>query len=192
MEWTEEYLSYKGVSMQEARDFIMDNVTNDLHTVFSVCVSFGVNNDMIADILQSDFPGLTGEVVSEYFDANGFSGSLLGFTDIAPTAPTTPIGPIDVVADGTYQGTYSGAEYGEFAFLVNDTYVQGQWYSPSYQEYGDLSGTVDNATGAVSLYSADEDGIAITFTGVISGDDASGSWSMPSYGSGSFDATLVG
>lgn len=76
---TEEYLISQGVTMQIARDFIMSNYELNLETVFNVCKQYGVNNDMIAEILATDIPGLTGNTVSGFFDTFGFNGNDLGF-----------------------------------------------------------------------------------------------------------------
>lgn len=54
----------------------MNNLTT-LNTVFNTCKQFNVTNDMIAEILADDFPGVTGAIVSNYFTNNGFSGSEL-------------------------------------------------------------------------------------------------------------------
>lgn len=75
---TEEYLSSKGVTVEIARDFIMNNYESNLETVFNVCKEFGVNNDMIADVLENDISGLTGEIVADFFNANAFDGDSLG------------------------------------------------------------------------------------------------------------------
>lgn len=76
---TEGYLSSKGVTVEIARDFILNNYELNLETVFSVCKEYGVNNDMIAEILESVIPGLTGTVVKNFFDTNQFDGNALGF-----------------------------------------------------------------------------------------------------------------
>mgnify|MGYP003387162545 CR=1 FL=1 len=73
-----EHLATHGVSMKGAQAFIMGNL-NNLSFVFNVCKDFGVNNDMIAEILEEDFPGLTGNVVSSYFDSHELIGSQLDF-----------------------------------------------------------------------------------------------------------------
>ena len=79
---TQQYLASKGVSMDQAETFIMDNLDHP-DTIYNVCRDFGVNNDMIADIVQTDFPGVNGTIVSNFFDSNGFDGSALGFTQEA-------------------------------------------------------------------------------------------------------------
>ena len=48
---TEEYLESKNVTMQVAKDFIMNNYVENLDTVFNVCKEFGVNNDNSISII---------------------------------------------------------------------------------------------------------------------------------------------
>ena len=69
---------HPGITVQIARDFIMDNFSA-LTLVYNTLITYGINNDMVAEILASDFPGLTGEIVSDFFDSNGFNGTELGF-----------------------------------------------------------------------------------------------------------------
>ena len=85
-----EHLSSHGVTVEVANAFIMGNLDN-LELIYTTCQQFGVNNDMIAEILASNFSGLTGAVVSSFFDASGFNGNALGFdsTVIAPSATGT-------------------------------------------------------------------------------------------------------
>lgn len=135
---------------------------------------------MITDILQSDFPGVNGTVVSNYFNSNGFNGARLGFNSSN-----------DNVDSGVYSGSYGGSQSGSFEFTVVDSTVSGTWYSPAWGEYGYVSGSVDNETGNLYLTSSDEDGVPISFTGVIDNESADGSWSMPYYGNGSFSTELA-
>lgn len=83
----QQHLATYDVSINVARNFIMSNLEN-LGTVYTTCLFYGVNNDMIAEILANDFPGLTGQVVSSYFDDHGFHGNSLGFNSIE-TVDTT-------------------------------------------------------------------------------------------------------
>jgi len=72
---TESYLSKYGISIEQAYTFIMSNL-NNLQLVFDTCKEYGVNNDMIADIVGS---GYTGSDVENYFNDNGFNGAELGY-----------------------------------------------------------------------------------------------------------------
>jgi hypothetical protein len=177
---TQQYLADKGVSMEQAQTFIMDNLDN-LENIYDVAKEFSVNNDMIADIVQANFPGLNGTVVSGFFDNNGYDGNALGFNSNVA----------DVVIDGLYSGSYSGSQNGTFDFTIADTSVSGTWYSPAWAETGYVYGSVDNQTGSLDLRSNDEDGVAISFTGVITDTSVNGTWSMPLYGDGSFSAHLA-
>lgn len=184
---TEDYLAQLVVTtdivtMDTARDFIMENI-NEPQVIYGLCKYFNVNNDMIADILQSEFPGLTGQIVSDFFTSNGFDGNSLGFNALNQS--------IDIVSDGNYSGQYNGDQLGTFSFVVNDDDITGSWYSPTWDETGSLSGYVNNETGALSISSSDEDGVPITFTGQMLNDDASGTWNMPIYGNGTFSADLI-
>jgi len=85
---TQDYLAGFGVNMEQAQTFIMENL-DDIETIYNVCQQFGVNNDMIADVIQTNFPGLTGAAVSNAFSSNGFNGNALGFN--APIAPIAPV-----------------------------------------------------------------------------------------------------
>ena len=75
---TQEYLSKYGVTLKEARDFVMNNLDH-LDVVYNTAKEFGVNNDMLADIVSSDFPGVTGKTVNNFFNQHGFDGISLGF-----------------------------------------------------------------------------------------------------------------
>lgn len=75
---TEEYLSGLDVSMKSANEFIMNNLDN-LELVYNTCKQFGINNDMIADIVNLN---ITGETVSNYFDNNKLNGSELNFDSL--------------------------------------------------------------------------------------------------------------
>lgn len=176
MTTAQSHLEGYGVTMQVARDFLMDNI-DDVHTIYSVCQQFGVNNDMIAEILQSDFPGVNGTIVSSFFDNNGFSGASLGFSSS------------DIVADGIYTGTYDGAASGLFSFSVTDDQVTGTWTNPSWNESGYVSGYVDNETGDLNVTSSDSDG-DISFIGILTTQSTSGTWSS-AVGTGVFSGELA-
>lgn len=70
---TESHLSQYGISIQQANTFIMSNLSN-LKMVFDTCKTYGVNNDMIAEIYGH---GVNGTNVKEFFNSNGFTGSEL-------------------------------------------------------------------------------------------------------------------
>lgn len=73
---TSEYLANLGVTMQQAKDYIMANLGSPA-TIFNTCAQFGVTNQMLADI----YGGVTADQVESFFDSQGLDGSLLNGTD---------------------------------------------------------------------------------------------------------------
>lgn len=73
---TQEYLSSLGVSMDQARQFILSNLATP-GTIFNVAYENRVTSGMLAEVLSNDFYGLNSAIVESYFDGLGFDGSLL-------------------------------------------------------------------------------------------------------------------
>lgn len=74
---TQQYLESYNITLDEANNFILSNLSN-LKLVFDTCKKFGVTNNMIADIVV--FGGLKdvdGTVVSNYFSSHGINSSEL-------------------------------------------------------------------------------------------------------------------
>ena len=94
MNEAEVLLSSYGITMQVASDFIMNNI-DDISYIHGVAKDYGVTNDMLAQILQDQFPGLTGQVVANYFATKGIDSS-----DLGGTPPNIP-----VVDDSNSQNT---------------------------------------------------------------------------------------
>lgn len=69
----ETYLAQFGVTVAQAREFILSNV-NSPGTIFSVADQFGVTTDMLAEIVGG---GFTGDDVTAWFAARGFNASQL-------------------------------------------------------------------------------------------------------------------
>lgn len=74
-----EHLASMGVSMSQAHDFIMGNL-NSPSTIYQVARQFGVDSQMLADILAIEMPGLSAETVENFFSAQGFNGAALHAT----------------------------------------------------------------------------------------------------------------
>jgi len=81
----ESHLSSYGVTMAQAKDFIMTNIA-DLTLIYNTCKTYHVTNDMIAEILQTTFPDLDGTTVANYFATNGIDS-----TDLGGAAPTISV-----------------------------------------------------------------------------------------------------
>lgn len=163
MATTEEFLlNNYGVTMKVARDFILDNIS-DLTTVFNTCKQFGVNNDMIADILANDFPDLSGGIVSSFFDSNGFTGSLLGFTN-----PTTAGKDLDLSNLNNYNSVIL---YENVSKVLIDGITSSALYNFSYGDASTWNGLaslgftdVTNTAGYEIAYNSQTVGIGVDMT----------------------------
>jgi len=142
----QQHLAQYGVSVQVAKDFIMSNL-DSLGTIYNTCQQFGVNNDMIAEIL--DINGVDGQFVSSFFTSNGLNGDALGFdtaTELTQTeeflsqyAGTWDMTGLELLNIGEYYGDSSlGSSY--FSLNENGNFV-------SYIDgAGSLSGTITEVT----------------------------------------------
>ncbi|WP_293269052.1 hypothetical protein [Neptunomonas sp.] len=166
---TQEHLTQFNVTMEQAQNFIMDNLS-DLGTVYSACNQFSVNNDMIAEIIQDNFPGLTGEGVSSFWDSVGFDGDALGFNSNSnSTGGTLDISGVLAHEEVTLHENIS-EHYGQQLLTLNsglmDEYILTESTNiGSPEEYGY---TFDGAYGGVSSYSHNN-GNELTIVGVNSG-----------------------
>ena len=68
------YLADLGISVEEAKSFIMENL-DDVEKIHNVAKEFGVNNDMLAQVLQDQIPGLTKSTVEDFFSQHGIDAS---------------------------------------------------------------------------------------------------------------------
>jgi hypothetical protein len=149
---TQEYLAGRGVNMEQAQTFIMENLDN-IETIYSVCRDYGVNNDMIADVLQTSFPGLTGNMVSSVFSNNGFDGNALGFNEAAVESGGT----LDLANLGNYSAVFlyenvssdsfealSGGN--QYAYASADTWdgIRGLGFTANYTDLGLVEMSVSN------------------------------------------------
>jgi YD repeat-containing protein len=95
MNEAEVLLNSYGVTMQDASDFVMENIEN-ISYVHGVAKDYGVTNDMLAEILYDQFPGLTGQVVANYFASKGIDSS-----DLGGTPPNIPVVDDSMTQSGT-------------------------------------------------------------------------------------------
>lgn len=68
-----------GMSMSVSYELISTYIGIDVGQVYDVLLQTNINNDMLADMYSLDYPEITGEFVSDFFDYFGFEGSALGF-----------------------------------------------------------------------------------------------------------------
>jgi len=69
---TQAYLAKFGVTMAQAKQYIISNLTN-LQLVADTCSSYNLTKDMIADIYGE---GITGSQVQSYFNSHGINTNL--------------------------------------------------------------------------------------------------------------------
>ncbi len=82
---TSQYLWLKfEISMQDARDFILNNYQQNLSTIYQICIQNDISSKMLSDILENDFPGITQTIIEDYFSYHGFDPLPLASTE-APT-----------------------------------------------------------------------------------------------------------
>lgn len=118
-----QHLAGFGVSMEVAREFVMSNLGN-VGTVYNTCKQYGVDNDMLVEILQSDFPGLTAGIVSNFFTERGFDGNAL---NAAPANSVTPTFTFtqEWLSGNTLINVFSDGEEGGIDTIFSDLYEFG-------------------------------------------------------------------
>lgn len=73
---TRSYLSSLGVTMNQAHDFIKANINNP-GNIYKVATQYGIDSQMLADIMSIDYPGLSASGVESFFQSQGFNGAAL-------------------------------------------------------------------------------------------------------------------
>lgn len=74
-----EFLSARGVSMQQALDFVLSN-QNHPEVIYNIAVQAGITNSMLAEIISPVLPGVGADAVENFFKAHGLNGSALNGT----------------------------------------------------------------------------------------------------------------
>lgn len=93
-----DYLAQFGISMEVAFNFVAQNIGNP-SLIYGVALNGGLTNQMLAEIIQINFPSIQARDVMSYFDANGLAGNKLGL-------PNSPIIGTES-SDGLY-GSWQG------------------------------------------------------------------------------------
>lgn len=86
-------LAAKGVSMQEAFNFVSSNLTNPQH-IFNVAKDYGVTIDMLAEIARVGFPEVGTDTVRQFFFSNSLNPDELTPIEM-PSLPVTQT-PVEV------------------------------------------------------------------------------------------------
>lgn len=80
-------LSRQGVTMQQASDWVQAHLTTP-GDIYNICLDFGINSGMLAEIVQPFVPGVVAFDVEAFFTAQGFNA--LGLRN-AGTLPPVPM-----------------------------------------------------------------------------------------------------
>lgn len=144
---TEQYFGQFDITMEQARDFFFAFLLTETQMVYEICQAAGITNDMIADVLGNDFPELTGEMVSTFWDMNGLPGSALNgsaqsldFSYSLQNGILTNTGTDDIVItdvgfdmDGTINISYMGQSQ-SMTFSSEGSIEQGYYISVTGQD----------------------------------------------------------
>lgn len=78
---TSDYLAQLGVSLDQARSFVMANLGNP-GTIYNVAKQFKIDSQILADIVAPQFPGVTASQVEAFFSQHGHDGTRLNANHI--------------------------------------------------------------------------------------------------------------
>lgn len=104
---TLQLLASRGVSMQQAADWVQDHLESP-GQIFSICLEFGINSAMLAEIVQPFVPGAVAGDVEAFFTTLGFDAQVLRNAGINPAAPLpAPGSSSEIVAPGFFPQEYA-------------------------------------------------------------------------------------
>ncbi len=80
-----ELLNSKGVSMQQASEWVQARLQSPAE-IYNICLEFGINSSMLADIVQPFVPGVVASDVETFFTNLGFNA-----LDLRNAGPLEPV-----------------------------------------------------------------------------------------------------
>ena len=119
MSSTQEYLASKGVTMEQAVGFIMDNANNP-QLIYSKALVNGVTTAMLVDIVQQAIPNIDASMVKGYFTSNHIDPSLLDASQIDVPLRSVPY----VLGPSGWTPTNMDAGSGAFNFVIDLSVAQ--------------------------------------------------------------------
>jgi hypothetical protein len=88
---TVQLLASKGVTLQEASNWVQANLSQP-SAIYNICLEFGINSAMLAEIVQPFVPGVDSSEVEAFFVNLGFDAQPLRNAGSLPPAPLpTPV-----------------------------------------------------------------------------------------------------
>jgi hypothetical protein len=110
-------LNSKGVTLQQASDWVQARLDQP-GAIYSICLEFGINSTMLAEIVQPFVPGVRATEVEAFFVNLGFEAQLL--RDATPVPPPPPVlVPAPAPAPPPNDGGFSGFFPQEFGGLLS-------------------------------------------------------------------------
>lgn len=85
---TRSYLASLGVTMNQAHDFIKANLKSPA-TIYKVAQQYGIDSQMLADIMSIDYPGVSAKDVEAFFQGQGLDGAALHAKGVDNTSHVT-------------------------------------------------------------------------------------------------------
>ncbi len=81
---TSQHLNTLGVTMEQCRSFIAANLDKPAN-IFNVAKQYNIDSQMLADIVQDQFPGANAGQVEAFFSQHGLNGKDLNAAKLNPT-----------------------------------------------------------------------------------------------------------
>lgn len=113
-------LSRQGVTMQQASDWVQAHLSTP-GDIYNICLQFGINSTMLAEIVQPFVPGVVAMDVEAFFTAQGFDA--LGLRNAGALPPVPMPSPVEPPSAPVFSGVFP-AEFGalfSFVSLNNNT-----------------------------------------------------------------------
>ena len=151
-------LSSQGVSMQQASDWVQTRL-NKPGEIYSVCLEFGINSSMLAEIVQPFVPGVAARDVEAFFSNLGFNA--LALRHAGPLEPAPMPSPAPVPLPGVPAFADWAGEFSPFLSLVSLNNNLGILSTSSLREASLAQMATDSAYWALfnpANFGAREDG----------------------------------
>ena len=81
---TSDYLAQLGVSLDQARSFVMANLDKPAN-IYNAAKQFKIDSQMLADIVAPSVPGISAAQVEAFFNAKGLDGARLNASEMHTT-----------------------------------------------------------------------------------------------------------
>lgn len=125
-------LSRQGVTMQQASDWVQAHLSAP-GDIYNICLQFGINSTMLAEIVQPFVPGVLALDVETFFTAQGFDA--LGLRNAGALPPVPMPSPVEPPSAPVFSGVFP-AEFGALFSIVSLNNNTGVLSNASLREAG--------------------------------------------------------